>query len=130
MRRSSGLFRTFFSGRSVGELNRMGGTFIDEEGDVVGGMVNFLSPDAAFKHTLDVIFALVDVDCSRTVDEIYPFGQGDVLPNFGLAGDRCSFAYSFLFQRIDDTWFADVGIANETNADIFLISVEDVELSE
>ena len=130
MRLSIVIFHTFFSGYLVDELNRIKCTFINKEGDVICGMVYFFSPDTTFQHTLNIIFALVDVNGSWTIDKIYPFGEGDILPYFGLAWDRGSFAYSFLFQRIYHTWFAYIGITNETNADIFLITVEDVKLSE
>ena len=97
MRLSIVLFRTFFSGYLVGELNRIKGTFINEEGNVICWMVYFFSPDTTFQHTLNVIFALIDMNGSWTINKIYSFGEGDVLPYFGLARNRSSFAYSFLF---------------------------------
>jgi hypothetical protein len=52
------------------------------------------------------------------------------LPDFGLSGNRRDGADLLLFQSVDDTALADIGITNETNRDLLFVRVQDRELPE
>ena len=70
------------------------------------------------------------MDSSRAVNQVDSFGQGHILPHLGLSWNWSCLADPLFEKRVDHTRLADVGIANEANADILLVSVEDVELPE
>lgn len=75
------------------------------------------------------------VTCRRgndtgAIDEVDSSHEGDVLPNFGLSGDRSGLANGFLLKSVDDRGFADVGVADESDRDLLLVGEEGGELSE
>lgn len=65
-----------------------------------------------------------------TVNEVDSAHERDVLPYFGFTGDRRDGAYFFLFECVDDAGFTSVWVADESDRDLFLVRVEDGELSE
>lgn len=69
-------------------------------------------------------------DDTGTVDQVDSFHQGDVLPDFGLARDRCDIAYFLGFEHVDDGGFTNVGIADKAYRDLFAVGVKDGELAE
>lgn len=70
------------------------------------------------------------VDHTGTVDQIDAPHEGDVLPDFGLPRDRGHFADDFGLQGVNDGGLSGVWIADETNADLFLVVVQFGELAE
>lgn len=68
--------------------------------------------------------------CTRAVDKVNSFGQGDVLPDFGFTWNGCSSADFLFFQRVDNAGFSYVWISDKTDTDVFLVPVENVKLSE
>lgn len=105
-------------------------TFVDNVGDIVSWVIDFLCPNATFENALHIIFSFRRVDRSRAIDEIYPFCESNILPNFCLSRDRGGLADFSFFERVDDAGLPDVGISNETYTNVFLVSVKDVELPE
>lgn len=71
-----------------------------------------------------------DGDDTGTVNEVDPAHEGDVLPYFGFTRDRSHCAYFFLFECVDDAGFTSVGVADESDRDLFLVRVEHRELTE
>lgn len=67
---------------------------------------------------------------TRTIDEVNPSHQGDVLPNFGFSWNRCGFANCLLLESVDDRRFTDVGVSDESDRDLFLVGEEGRELTE
>lgn len=52
------------------------------------------------------------------------------MPYFGFSWNRGSLAYFSFLQRVNDTRLANVGISDEANADVLLVSMKDVKLPE
>jgi len=69
------------------------------------------------------------IDDSRAIDQEDTPEQGDVLPHFGLAWNRSDFAHSLRSQGVDDGTLANVGVSNESDADLLLVLVQLRELS-
>ena len=98
--------------------------------NVVSGLIDLFSSHASLQHTLDIVFSFRHMDCSRAINQVDSFGQGHILPNLSLSWNWSCLADSFLEERVDHTRLSDIRIANETDADVLLVSVEDVELPE
>ena len=98
--------------------------------DVVGRYINFLCPNTAFQHTINIIFPFINMYSSRAIDHINSFSQSDILPDFCFTRNWCCFAYSFFFHRIYHTRFPHIGIPNEPNTNIFFIPMKNVKLPE
>lgn len=92
--------------------------------------IYFLSSNTSLEHTLDIIFAFSHVHGARAVNQINSLGESDVLPDFGLSWDWSGFANFSLFKCVDYTRFSNIRISHKTNADIFFVSVENIELPE
>ena len=103
-------------------------TFIDDVLNVVGGVIYFLSSYTTLQNTINIIFSLIHMNCTRTIYEIDPFGQCDILPYFCLSWDWCSLTYFFLLQCVNNRRFSHIWIAHKPDTNIFLISVEDIKL--
>nr|POE77624.1 hypothetical protein CFP56_09271 [Quercus suber] len=56
---------------------------------------------------------------ARTINQIDPLHQRDVLPDFGLTRYGCRCADLLFPQRVDDGGFASIGIADEPNGYLF-----------
>ena len=97
--------------------------------DVLCGVGNLLGAHNTFEYLFCVRLMLI-VHNTRAVDEINTLRQRDVLPRLGLARDRCDPAACLLHERVDDGALADVGVPDETHADVLLVLVKDVELLE
>lgn len=103
--------------------------FLYDLGDVICRIEDFLGPYTAFQNTIDIAFSLGYMYSPRTIDQIYSFGQCNILPNSCFSGNWCCFTYYFFFQRIDDTRFTYVRVSYEANADILFISMENIKLT-
>ena len=88
---------------------------------------NLLSTNYTFKYFVNLRFTRI-VDYSWAVNQVNSLGQGDVLPMFCLTRNGCNFANLFLHQGIDHRGLAHIWIADESNTDAFLLSVQVVEL--
>ncbi len=88
----------------------------------------FYSNDA-FENGIGIGILCRDGYDTRTIDEIDPFHQGNILPDFGFSRNRCNVANLLLFESVDDATFPNVWISNETDRNLFLVRVEDRELS-
>ena len=89
-----------------------------------------LHPYHTLQHRIGIRVLRRDRYDSRTVNQVYPPHQGDVLPNLGFAGDRSDGADFFLLESVDDAGFPDVGVPDEAHRNLFLVGVEHGELSE
>lgn len=98
--------------------------------NVISGMIDFLCSYTTFQDTFYVIFSLANMNSSRAVNKINSFSKSDVLPNFGFSWNRGGFTYFSFLQRIYNTWFTNVWISDKTNTDIFLVSMENIKLTE
>ena len=65
-----------------------------------------------------------------TVDEVDALHEGDVLPDFRLAGDRGNFGDFLLAEGVNDGGFARVRVADKADGDLFAGGVEGGELAE
>lgn len=97
--------------------------------NVISWLINFFSSDTSFQNTVDIIFALSWMYCTRAIYQINSFCQSNILPYFCLSRNRSRSANFLLFERINDTRLSNIWISNETNTYIFFISVENIELS-
>jgi hypothetical protein len=52
------------------------------------------------------------------------------LPDLGLSGNRSDGTDLLLLDGVDDTGFTDVGVSDETDRNLFLVGMEDRELSQ
>jgi len=65
---------------------------------------------------------------SRAIDQVNSLGQSNILPHFGLSRDWGNSAAVLFHQGVDHWRFSDVGVADQTNRNVFLIFMEDIEL--
>lgn len=98
--------------------------------NVVSRLIDLFSSHTSLQHTLDIVFSLRNMDCSGAINQVDSFGQSHILPNLSLSWNWSCLADSLLEERVDHTGLSDIGITNEANADVLLVSVEDVELPE
>ena len=98
-------------------------------GDMIFGLLDVLHSDDTLQD--DIGFRVMGVGLHDTgaIDEIDASHQRNVLPDFGLARDGCNGADGFGAKRVDDGGFAGVGVANETDRDLFLIRMKSRELT-
>lgn len=85
--------------------------------------------DAAEKEILRSIVMVRWYD-TRAIDQVDPLHQRDILPHLGLTGDRRDFGDCLAPEGVDDARLADVGVADQANADLFPVLVEDAKLPE
>lgn len=100
---------------------------IEDSIDVEIGIGDFLMPDHTLKYFVRVRLVRV-INDSRAVNEVDAFRERDILPDFGLTGNRRNFANLFLHQRIDDWGLADVRVADKTHRNALFVTVQLVEL--
>ena len=85
-------------------------------------------------HTCDPLQYLVRLRLSlrehnpRTVDQVDPLGQPDVLPDLGLPRDGRHLAHLLAPQGVDDGTLPDVRVADESHADLLPVRVQPCEL--
>jgi len=90
---------------------------------------DFLSSYYTFEDLLCVGLVLV-MHNSRAIDQVNSLGQSNILPHFGLSRDWGNSAAVLFHQGVDHRRFSDVGVADQTNGNVFLIFMEDIELFE
>ena len=61
---------------------------------------NILDSHDTLEHNVDLRVTM-RIDDARTVDQIDALHERDVLPDFGLAGDRRHVAHLLLLERVD-----------------------------
>jgi hypothetical protein len=66
------------------------------------------------------------IDDTRAIDQEYPSGESNVLPNFGLPRNWCSFATFLRHQSIDYRTLPGVWISDDPHRDLSLVLEEDV----
>jgi hypothetical protein len=78
----------------------------------------------SFQNNVSLGILIAWIHDSRAIDQEDALEQRNVLPHFGLTRNRCDLADLLLAQRVDDGTLADIGIANETNADLLFVLVQ------
>lgn len=65
-----------------------------------------------------------------TIDKVDSTHEGNVLPHFCLSGDGSDSADLFLFKRVDDAAFTDVGVADKPDRDLLLVRMQYTKLAQ
>lgn len=95
-----------------------------------GGCFQVFDSDNSLEHSVGIgIFGGKGYN-TRTIDQVDSLHQGNVLPDFRLSWDRGDSADLFLFDRIDDARFTDIGVSDETDRYLLLVRMKDRELTE
>ena len=82
----------------------------------------------SLQHRIALRVVGVVVHHTGAVDQEDPLEQRDVLPHLGLARNRRSLADLLTTERVDDGALAHVGVPNEANADLLLLSMQHLKL--
>jgi len=82
----------------------------------------------SLQHRIALRVVGVVVHHTGAVDQEDPLEQRDVLPHLGLARNRRSLADLLTTQRVDDGALAHVGVSNEANTDLLLLSMQHLKL--
>ena len=102
---------------------------VKDGSNVLRRVRDLLGANDGLQNLLRVALVLVVYD-TRAIDEVDALGQRDVLPDLRLTRDRRHTAAGFLHKRVDDGRLAYVWVADQADADVLLVAVEDVELLE
>lgn len=87
----------------------------------------FLNSDDTLENFLSLGLALV-MDDSWAIDQVDSLGHSKILPTPRLSWNWSCFAACLLHECVDDRWLSSVWVANQTDTDVLLVSVEKVEL--
>ena len=113
----------------VDPLQDVLGDLVEDGLDVDFGVEQLLGSDHALQHHFHVVLPLVVVHHSRTVDQVDALRQMHVLPHFRLSRNRRSLAHLLLLQRVYYAALTHVRVPDKPHADVLLVFVEVVELS-
>jgi hypothetical protein len=98
--------------------------------DVLRGILYVFDAHGAAEKEVFIRIVLVGWDDTRTVDHVDAFHEGDVLPDFGFAGDGGDDADFLFAERVDDGRLARVGVADHADGDLLAVTVQGGELAE
>lgn len=115
---------------TVRALEVLGPDALEKRGDVFRRGRQVLHAHDALEDRVRVRVLGRDGDDTGTVNEVDTAHEGDVLPDFGFPRDGSDGADFFLFECVDDAGFTSVGVADEADGNLFLVRVEDRELTE
>mmetsp|Transcript_7823 Transcript_7823/g.22215 ORF Transcript_7823/g.22215 Transcript_7823/m.22215 type:complete len:461 (+) Transcript_7823:951-2333(+) len=96
--------------------------------DIILGALELLGANHALHDNLR-LRVVVWVHNTGTVDEEHTLKKGDVLPDLGLAWDRCDVAHLLGPQSVDDGRLARVRVADQAYADLLLLRVQQRKLA-
>jgi len=95
--------------------------------DILRRIGHFLSSAHALQYLIGVRLILIVHD-TRTIDQIDPLRQSEVLPCLCFAWDRSYFATGLLHEGVDDRALACVRISYQSNTDVLLIFMKNIKL--
>jgi hypothetical protein len=96
---------------------------------IYGASQGFYPHDALEHLARFAIFGVRGWNNPRTVNEIYPLRECDVLPHFGFSWYRSDTTYFAGLKGIYNAGLANIWVANEAHADLFFIGVKLGELA-
>ena len=97
--------------------------------DVLLGVLDILHPHDTFQQDILRCVEFFRRHDAGTINEVDALHERDVLPHFGLAGNRGDFGDFLFAEGIDDGGFAGVWVADEADRDLFAGGVEGGELT-